>query len=95
MFRQVLQTDPRAAAVSNNLGILEMNAVNRRDAADAFRQAVTADPDYAAAWQGLGVALTRLTPPSRSASNHLSSAVFTSRAICSPVANHTPGLDFM
>ncbi len=34
-----------------------MNAGNRRDAADAFRQAVTADPDYAAAWQRLGVAL--------------------------------------
>ena len=57
LFRQVLQTDPRAAAVWNNLGILEMNAGNRRDAADAFREAVTADPNYAAAWQRLGVAL--------------------------------------
>jgi len=57
VFRQVLRTDPRAAAVWNNLGILEMNAANRPGAADAFRQAVTADPDYAAAWQGLGVAL--------------------------------------
>jgi arylsulfatase A-like enzyme/Flp pilus assembly protein TadD len=57
VFRQVLETDPRAAAVWNNLGILELNAGNRRDAADAFRQAVTADPRYAAAWQRLGVAL--------------------------------------
>jgi Tfp pilus assembly protein PilF len=57
VFRQVLQTDPRAAAVWNNLGILEMSAGNRRGAADAFRQAVTADPGYAAAWQRLGTAL--------------------------------------
>jgi len=57
VFRQVLQTDPRAPAVWNNLGFLEMNAANRRGAADAFRQAVTADPGYAAAWQRLGAAL--------------------------------------
>ena len=34
-----------------------MNAGNRQGAADAFRQAVAADPDYAAAWQRLGAAL--------------------------------------
>jgi arylsulfatase A-like enzyme/Flp pilus assembly protein TadD len=57
VLRQILQTDPRAPAVWNNLGILEMNAADPRAAADAFRQAVAADPDYAAAWQRLGVAL--------------------------------------
>jgi superkiller protein 3 len=57
VFRQVLETDPRAAAVWNNLGLLEMSADDRGAAAEAFREAVTADPDYAAAWQRLGVAL--------------------------------------
>jgi tetratricopeptide (TPR) repeat protein len=57
LFRQILQSDPHAPEVWNNLGILELSAGNRRAAADAFRQAVAADPNYGAAWRGLGTAL--------------------------------------
>lgn len=60
LFRQVLETDPHAPAIWNNLGILEMSAGDRRAAADAFRQAVTADPGYGAAWQRLGAALAAI-----------------------------------
>ena len=60
LFRQVLETDPHAPAVWNNLGILEMSAGDRRAAADAFRQAVTVDPGYGAAWQRLGAALAAI-----------------------------------
>jgi arylsulfatase A-like enzyme/Flp pilus assembly protein TadD len=56
-FMQALRADPRAAAIWNNLGILEMTAGNRRVAIDALRLAVAADPDYAGAWQRLGAAL--------------------------------------
>lgn len=57
LFRQVLATDPHAAEIWNNLGILEMSAGDRAAAANAFREAVAADPNYAAAWQRLGAAL--------------------------------------
>jgi Flp pilus assembly protein TadD len=57
LFRQILESDPHAPEIWNNLGILEMSAGNRRAAADAFRQAVAADPNYGSAWQGLGAAL--------------------------------------
>ena len=60
LFRQILQSDPRAPEVWNNLGTLELSAGNRRPAADAFRQAVEADPNYAAAWRGLGAALVAI-----------------------------------
>jgi arylsulfatase A-like enzyme/Flp pilus assembly protein TadD len=60
LFRRVLETDPHAPAIWNNLGILEMSAGDRRAAADAFRQAVTADPGYGAAWQRLGAALAAI-----------------------------------
>jgi Flp pilus assembly protein TadD len=56
-LRQVLDADLHAAATWNNLGMLEMSAGNRRAAAGAFREAVTADPGYGAAWRGLGAAL--------------------------------------
>ena len=57
VFRQLLETDPHAPAGWNNLGILEMSAGNRAAAANAFQEAVAADPTYAAAWQRLGAAL--------------------------------------
>ena len=57
LFRQILESDPHAPEIWNNLGILEMSAGNRGAAADAFRQAVAADPNYGAAWRGLGAAL--------------------------------------
>jgi arylsulfatase A-like enzyme/Flp pilus assembly protein TadD len=57
LFRQILSSDPRAPEVWNNLGTLELSAGNRPAAADAFRHAVAADPNYAAAWRGLGQAL--------------------------------------
>jgi choline-sulfatase len=57
VFRQLLEADPHAPAVWNNLGILEMSAGNRPAAANAFQEAVAADPTYAAAWQRLGAAL--------------------------------------
>ena len=57
LFRQILESDPHAPEIWNNLGILELSAGNRRAAAGAFRQAVAADPNYGAAWQGLGAAL--------------------------------------
>ena len=57
LFRQILESDPHAPEVWNNLGLLEMSAGNRRAAADAFRQAVAADPNYVGAWRGLGAAL--------------------------------------
>ena len=57
LFRQILDSDPRAPAIWNNLGMLELSAGNRRAAADAFQQAVSADPNYGAAWRGLGAAL--------------------------------------
>jgi arylsulfatase A-like enzyme/Flp pilus assembly protein TadD len=57
LLRQILSSDPRAPAVWNNLGTLELSAGNRPAAADAFRHAVAADPNYAGAWRGLGQAL--------------------------------------
>jgi choline-sulfatase len=57
LFRQILESDPHAPEIWNNLGILELSAGNRRAAADAFRHAVAADPKYAAGWRGLGAAL--------------------------------------
>jgi len=57
LFRQILESDPRAPEVWNNLGTLELSAGNGRAAADAFRRAVEADANYAAAWRGLGAAL--------------------------------------
>jgi Flp pilus assembly protein TadD len=57
VFRQILTLDPHAPEVWNNLGMLEMSAGNRGAAADAFRQAVAGDPNYGAAWRGLGAAL--------------------------------------
>jgi len=62
LFRQILESDPHAPEIWNNLGILELSASNRRAAADAFRQAVAADPNYAAAWRGLGTALVATDP---------------------------------
>jgi tetratricopeptide (TPR) repeat protein len=57
MFSELLRRDPGAAGTWFNLGILELEASKRDRAADAFEQAVKADPGYGAAWQGLGAAL--------------------------------------
>lgn len=57
MFRTILGSDPHSPQVWNNLGMLELSARNRRAAVDAFRHAVTADSNFAAAWRGLGAAL--------------------------------------
>jgi Flp pilus assembly protein TadD len=57
LFRRILESDPHAPEIWNNLGLLEMSAGNRSAAAGAFRQAVAVDPNYGAAWRGLGAAL--------------------------------------
>ena len=57
MFRKILESEPHAPQVWSNLGTLELSAGNRGAAADAFRQAVAADSNFAAAWRGLAAAL--------------------------------------
>jgi Flp pilus assembly protein TadD len=57
IFRAILESDPHTPQVWSNLGTLELSAGNRRAAADAFRQAVAADSNSAAAWRGLAAAL--------------------------------------
>ena len=62
-FRELLRRDANAAAVWNNLGVLELSARRPEAAADAFRQAVAADPARGDAWQGLGAALVERDRP--------------------------------
>jgi cytochrome c-type biogenesis protein CcmH/NrfG len=57
MFEDMLRRDPGAAGTWYNLGILELAAARRQQAADAFAHAVRADPSHGEAWQGLGSAL--------------------------------------
>ena len=51
------RSNPQSAGTWNNLGVLELSAGRLEAAAEAFRQAVAADPSYGDAWQGLGAAL--------------------------------------
>jgi arylsulfatase A-like enzyme/Flp pilus assembly protein TadD len=62
-FFQILKSDPDAPEIWNNLGTLELSAGDSRAAADAFRRAVRLDPNYGAAWRGLGAALVAVDAP--------------------------------
>jgi len=53
----LLHRDPDDASTWNNLGVLELSTGRPREAAQAFRRAVEAEPSRGDAWQGLGAAL--------------------------------------
>src|SRR5262249_29888001 len=63
LLRQILGSDPDAPEIWNNLGMLELSSANSRDATDAFRRSIALDPNYAAAWRGLGAALVASDAP--------------------------------
>src|SRR5689334_8940054 len=60
MLREVAQADPTDAAAWFLLGRELANAARHAEAADAFRGALRANPDYAAAFRQLGNALEAL-----------------------------------
>lgn len=62
LFSDVLQRSPRSATTLSNLGLLELTARRKSEAASAFEQAVAADPRLAQAWEGLGAARVEHDP---------------------------------
>jgi cellulose synthase operon protein C len=62
--RQALDSDPGAFPAANDLGVELTREDRDRAAAQALRQAVGANPDYALGWFNLGVVESRLGPSS-------------------------------
>jgi tetratricopeptide (TPR) repeat protein len=59
MFKKAAELDPQGAAKNfYNLGITQYNAGNMEKAADAFKQSITADPNYAESYYQLGICLS-------------------------------------
>ncbi|WP_020586915.1 tetratricopeptide repeat protein [Desulfobacter curvatus] len=57
VYRQMLEQQPEAGLVWNNLGVAYRETGNADEAMDSFRAAVRFAPDMAEAWNNLGVAL--------------------------------------
>jgi Flp pilus assembly protein TadD len=57
LFRELIARDPGNATTWYNLGLFELQAKQRREAAEAFQHAVDLDPAYGVAWQALCAAL--------------------------------------
>jgi len=62
LLHDVLARSPRSATMWSNLGLTELAAHRPAAAAEAFEQAVGADPQLGQAWEGLGAARTQSDP---------------------------------
>lgn len=59
MFKKAAELDPQGAARNfYNLGITQYNAGDMEKAADAFKQSIAADPNYAESYYQLGMCLS-------------------------------------
>jgi tetratricopeptide (TPR) repeat protein len=58
-YRTALRSDPTLFPAANDLGIVLAGEHRYAQAASAFREAVSAQPGYAAGWFNLGIALER------------------------------------
>jgi tetratricopeptide (TPR) repeat protein len=59
MFKKAAELDPQGAAKNFfNLGITQYNAGDMEKAADAFKQSIAADPNYAESYYHLGICLS-------------------------------------